>query len=234
MNKEISRIKKYMNLDDVVNKRPERISYDDLNSLVYNLNQNMNEIYQTARNNIKNSEYIIEKVCAGICDLMEAFASMGISIDYFWRVNMKANVALKKVMDGKSDDGLTESEIEMAENNVGNIFDQIRRGINIRDKSKPIDINDNFVELVSFFEVFKLPFNNSSLLTNEKYIDSFIFKCCNSHTKFLNGDDIIDDVYNMMEILFKYMTFLVEVGVNPKEYVDKILDEREREHTKTK
>ena len=51
-------------------------------------------------------------------------------------------------------------------------------------------------------------------------------------TDFNVSDYVYSDVECMTQLLFEYLSFFVEIGVNPKEYLDELIEEKENHKTK--
>jgi len=225
MDAEIFKLKE--NNGMVMNARPKYMDLEKRKEIVHRLGVNFSDIFGRPDRNDYDSDAIIKDVANSLCDLIEAFANINVYPDYFWRVIMQMNVVLKKVVADKKKNELTIRERDIMESHDRYLYDKIRTGISLKDRAHPIDINDNYVELLSFYSVFGLPCNKKELLHSKSFLQGFGLKCIEYNYDLLNTDDLVDDVKCMMDMLFEYMSFFVSVGVNPKEYVDKIMAERE-------
>lgn len=220
MNAEVRRIRE--NILDVKDNKPQRLTDEELISLMTKLNSNISSLLSSK--NYLNVEIVSDKIVENIYYVLETFGKMGIYPDYFFRVIFDKNTEWKTISKDNLSENNAKKEFNLMYAKI--LYGRIRDGLANHKYELNVagdgDINDNFIEMVSFFQNFHMPFNESIEEFKLKF-DGRFNSITNVMDTILNADDFIDDMEGLAELLFQYLSIMVEIGVNPKEKLDNLI-----------
>lgn len=231
MNAELIKIRENKELDDEIIDEPKRMDENALKVMMYNLNSNLASLYFKDYSDKACLDDYINAFVKNIYIILEIFNEMNIYPDYFFDITLLYNIEFQKfVKDNKT---MSEYELRKKFTPISNYDEKVRNGIengyNRVRASKKRDINDYFVELVSFYQVFSLAYNKPENVKE-------IFKKIHAeHTNIMHNyytsDFLYEDIEYLTGLLFSYLSFFVEIGFNPKEYLDNyIASMKKRKH----
>ena len=229
MNAELSKIRKNKGLEENVNGNITKINPDNLLERIVNLNTNMSSLYSINHNPNAKIEDYIEKIINNIYLILDMFNDMGIYPDYFYDVIVKINIEYRNlVSDGKIRGNYSLYHVagfpfkisKMIETGLSNRKYQI----NLTENK---DISECFVEMVSFFQKYNLPYNVKTLEMCQQMFGDIYYNINNIINNTLNNSDYIsDDIECLSRLLFEYISFFVAIGVNPKPYLDEYIEKQ--------
>lgn len=233
MNAEISKIRKRKNNSEIFEHKPMRLDFDRMNELTYQLNTNFSELYMMVRNDDINIDEFTKRFIANVYIVLNMFDEIGVYPDYFFDEIVKMNIEYKKLANDQSIRG--NYRLFKNVNLSARVSESIKNGLEkgyYRIQSYPKkDIDENFLEMVAFFESFNIPYNINTEEQCVKVFNALEHNHLNIIESFINGDDIIDDIEYLSRLLFEYMTFFVSMGISPKEQLDKYIESIETIHT---
>lgn len=238
MNAEIMRIRKARGMSDEITAKPKRISEEELVRYSYALNINMTELYNLKfKENVKIDKYV-ENFTQNMLIILEILSEMNIYPDYFFDVVFRRKIDINNLYNGE----LTKNSRAINGNSetIGKkILDGLEKGYyKIKSYGRRINsdrsVNDYFLEILSYYQVFNIPYGNKSSSQCKKSFNDHYFHITNIMSEYLNSDYLYADVEYLINLLFEYFSFFVEIGVNPKEYLDSLMDEKLNNNTRKK
>lgn len=235
MNAEISKIRKLRKQDENYDEKPCRIEEKEMTSIIYKLNKNMALIYYMhSRGNLDISK-VIDIFVENTYIILETFDKMHVYPDYFYDKIVKMNIKYRNLV--TNDNSLRGnyqlfSAIDLSSELSREIKDGIKNKYYNYKAYYPKDLNDAFLEMVSFFEAFKIP---HYINTPEHYIKIFSdieYNYANIINELSNSDYLFVDIECLSRLLFEHLSFFVSIGVHPKEllddYIESSLDTKHR------
>ena len=236
MNAELMKIRKSRNLDEIISDKPIKIDPDILLDKIYGLNINMTYLYNINNSAEADINMYIEKITNNIYLILDLFNDMNIYPDYFYNIIVNINMEYRNlVSDGKirGDYGLYETV-----NFSAKISKMIKEGLNnknyLLNSSNIKDISEYFFEMIKFFQRYNMSYNNKTIDTCRLAFKDIYYNVTNIINNTLNNSDFIFvDIECLARLLFEYISFFVAIGVNPKEYLDELID-RQSLNTKSK
>ena len=232
MNAEISRIRKTRNNSEIFEHKPIRLDFDRVNDLTYQLNANFGELYMMVRSNDINIDEFVKRFTMNLYIVLNMFDEMGVYPDYFFDEIVKMNIEYKKLANDQSIRG--NYQLFKNVNLSARVSEAIKKGLEkgyYRIQSYPKkDVNENFLEIVGFFESFNIPYNINTKEQCVKVFSALEHNHVSIIESFINDDDIVDDIEYLSRLLFEYMTFFVSMGIYPKEHLDKYIESIETIH----
>lgn len=231
MNAEIAKIRKIRNYDEIFEYEPKRIKQDRLDQMIYELNSNMATLYSIRNDDNVKVETYINQIIANIYIILNMFNEMGVYPDYFYDEIVNMNKEYKKTISG--DKTIRGNYRLFNESNLaGKIASTIRKGLkngHYRYQAyQKKSIDEAFLEMVSFFQAFEIPFNNPTIENCRKVFNEVHFNHLNIVEELYNNDQLFEDVESLTRLLFEYIAFFVSIGVYPKEYLDNYIDAVEK------
>ena len=235
MNAEVSKIRKSLNYNEVINREPSRLSADNITKIVYNLNANMNNLYNKKMNNDIDIEEYASIFMDNIFIILNAFNEMGIYPDYFYDEIVKMNIDYKKIV--QNNQGIRGNyrlfkEINLSASVSKAIKNGLEKGYHHIQAYQKKDINDAFIEMIGFFQGFNMPYGIQTEEQCQKVFSDIQFNHMNIVETLLNSDFLFEDIECFARLLFEYLTFYVAVGIHPKKFMDAKFELKE--DTKTK
>ena len=233
MNAELKRIRQNKDLDEIIHGKPNKIDPDILTNKIYMLNTNMTDLYNSSK--LSDSvELYIEKFTENIYLVLEMFNDMGVYPDYFYDIIVKMNIVYRNlVMDGKIRGNY---ELYKIVDFSSKISQMIKEGLNDKryqyNAAMSKDISEYYVEMISFFERFNLPYKNSTIEDYKRIFEDIYYNINNITNKTLNSDFIFLDIECLSRLLFEYISFFAAIGVNPKKYLDEYIEKEKLPKTK--
>lgn len=226
MNTEMAKIRETMGLDEKINDDPKRLSGDELILRTRELNMNLTRLYFKDMKNEATLDDYVNAFIKNIYIVLEIFNEMNIYPDYFFDQTFLYNIEFQKF--AKNNPELEKSQLKKLFYPGNNYYTKLREGVEKKYnkiQSMPSrDINDYFVELISFYQVFEFPYNKPENV--KEIFDYFKIDISNIMTDYINSDFLYEDIECLTKLLFSYLSFFVEIGVNPKEYFDKYVEEK--------
>ena len=235
MNAEISKIRKIRNQSEVFDHKPERISIERGNAMMYQLNRNFGDLYMMVRHNDVDIDEFTKRFIANIYIVLNMFNEMGVYPDYFFNEIIKMNSEYKKISDDKSIRG--NYRLFKDVNLSARVARAIQRGLEegyYRIQAYPKkDIDENFLEIVGLFQTFNIPYNINTKEQCIKVFHALEFNHVSITESFINGDDIVDDIEYLSRLLYEYMSYFVSMGIFPKEHLEAYINSIEVEQKDT-
>ncbi len=232
MNAEVAKIRKRIDYDEVMKREPTRLSVERITKIVYDLNDNIREMYNDKDGDI---ELYANKFMDSICIILNAFNEMGVYPDYFFDEIVKMNVDYKKIVQNNQTirgHYRLFNEINLSANVAKAIKNGLEKGYYRIQAYQKKDINDAFIEMIGFFQAFNMPYNIHTEAQCKSTFNDIQFNHMNIVETLLNSDFIFEDIECLARLLFEYLTFYVSVGVHPKKYMDERIATPETTKTK--
>lgn len=226
MNKEIARIRKNRNLDEIMYDEPVKIDPDVLLDKIYALNINMSYLYSINDSKEADVNMYIDKITDNIYLILEIFNDMNIYPDYFYDIIVDINKEYRDLVpDGKIQGNY---EVYNRVDFSAKISQLIKEGLN----SKKYQINQNnndiskyYLDMVNFFQENHMPYDNTSLTACQNVFNEIYYNINNIINNTLNNSDFIFvDIECLARLLFEYISFFAAIGVNPKKYLEECID----------
>ncbi len=227
MNAEMARIRKTRNYNEAINRQPTRIKDDRMEAMVFKLNYNFKDLYEMVTNNQIDIDEFANVFIANIYIILNMFNEMGVYPDFFYDEIVKMNIEYKKIIeDNKGIRGNYRlfKEINLSARVSKAMQSGLDRGYNRVQAYQKKNINDAFLEMISFFQAFNIPYNIRTEEQCRKVFNDIQFNHINITEKLLNGDFITDDIECLARLLFEYLTFFVSMGIYPKDLLDEYID----------
>lgn len=187
------------------------------------LNENMYTFYTPYgrdKMNFQLEDYA-EKVIQNIYTILKLFARLNIYPEGFFEIIKERK----------------ENQINNREDNIVDFYKKIDREFSyLKSKKTPSmleDIGVTYDKLVQFYQKNNLEYNNPDKIKDARYMDNLCFKSSFITENIMVTDSFDEDVENLMNLMFIYMSFLVDVGINPKERLNEIIEE-DKENKRTK
>lgn len=231
MNNEISRMRKNRDESEAFSQKPERLDEKYMLDMVYQLNSNFSDIHSMNISGKIDTDEVAKKVTENIYIVLNMFDKMGVYPDYFYDEIFKTNVEYKNMSD-KSVCSLRENfQLYKNYHISARVSKAMKNGLekgyyHIQAYPKK-DINDSFLEMVTFFEAFNIPYNINTPEQCKNTFNEINYNHVGIVTDLINSDYIFEDVEYLSRLLFEYMSFLVSLGIHPKEYLDNLIDENQ-------
>ena len=227
MNKEMAKIRKTRNYDEIINSEPVRIKTNRLCEMAYELNINYKELYECVRNNKIDINQFVNVFTANIYIVLNMFNEMGVYPDYFYDQIVKMNVDYKKIV--HKDNGIRGNYRLFNETNLSNRVSEdidlgLKNGYYRIQAYKKKDIDEAFLEMLSFFQSFNIPYNICTEEQCKKVFKDIQFNQAYILESLLNSDYLSDDIECLSRLLFEYISFFVSMGIYPKKYLDEYID----------
>lgn len=218
MNKEVKQIK--MNrtiLGEKLPNSPERIYSDTLMDVSQNLVESMNRYFEGIKDD--NLEVQAKAICENTYYVLNTFADMGIEPDYLLRILLKYK--LGRYWDNNS---------KNLKDNPTDFYDEIRTELEFMHAPNyfggEANINEDFVKMQDAFQKLGILYSNDPKVLSKNLSHNYYFSNLNALYNYRDGVDIIDDVYNLINMLYNNLYTLAQMGVNPKKYLDEIIEEK--------
>ena len=228
MNAEMSKIRKLRNYNEVIKRDYSRIKDDRMNEIIIQLNTNMSELYQMKNNENIDINDFAKLFIANIYIVLNAFNEMGVYPDYFYDEIVKMNVEYRKIVENNNNirgNYRLFNEINLSARLSEAMQRGLKNGYHHIQAYQTKDINDAFVEMIGLFQAFNIPYNISTTERCLKVFNEIYFNHTNIIEHLQISDYDSDDVECFSRLLFEYLTFFVSVGINPKELLDKYIEE---------
>ena len=227
MNAEISRIRKIRNYNEAINREPTRIKENRLLEMIYQLNSNISDLYSACNGEHIDIEDFANSFIANIYIILNMFNEMGVYPDYFYDEIVKMNIEYKKVI--QNNNGIRGnyrlfSEINLSARVSESIKAGLEKGYYRVQAYQKKDLNDAFLEMIGFFQAFKMPYNFHTEEQCKKVFNDIHFNHLNIVEELINSDFLFEDIECLSRLLFEYLTFFVSMGIHPKQYFDSYID----------
>ena len=221
MDNEVRKIKKGIEDEDIKTFWNNLQKGDVKKDLCYELNENIYAFYSYYGKD--KMEYTlddyVERVIQCIYLVLKTFARLRIYPDGFFDVIKKHKA--EKICGEKG-------EVSLLYHDIRNEFARLRRHI----KNNMDDIGKVYEDMVMFYRENGLKYNDASIIDDSHYMDNFCFKNCFITEDMIVSVSLDEDIVDLANLLFNYMSFLVEVGVNPKERLSEIIEEKKKSSTR--
>ena len=184
-------------------------------NLCLSLNENMYAFhtpYGRDKMNYQLDDYV-EKIVQNIYIILKLFARLNIYPEGFFEIIKERK----------------EKQINNREDNIVDFYKKIDREFSyLKSKKSPSlleDIGVTYDKLVQFYQKNNLAYNNPDKINDLKYMDDLCIKNGFITEKIMITDSFDEDIENLMNLMFIYMSFLVDVGINPKDKLSEIIEE---------
>ena len=232
MNEEVGRINELKGLVVSNKSSVNRISNDVLKDLQYQMNINMAKLYDNGEK-LKINEYI-DAFVENIYIILNMISEMHLTPEYFFNIVLKANNDFMEF--SKKHPDLLPGEARKAFAKQYSIFyvhDDILHAIYYGNYKKEATNNGEdhnidyyFMRIVEQYQKNKISYGNTSIYQCQKSFLLHYIDIINIMHDFYNCDDMGDEVECMMNLLYEYLCFFVEIGVNPKIYLDEYIEDK--------
>ena len=215
MNSEVRKIKEEgLHDEQILGNRDEK-SHVKMD-LCYKINQNMSNFYSA--NERKSYDEYVELIIQNIYMILRTFARVNIYPEGFYNIIKNRKGIL---LDSKDN-----PEIEQS---IADFYKEISREFSLlksrREPSNDSNIGNTYDDMRHFYVEHGLEQNNKDLVNDKQYMDRLCFKSSFLTEKFIITDSFDEDIECLMDLMFLYMSFLVEVGYNPKERLNEVIEE---------
>lgn len=235
MNEEVFRINELKGISVTGKTKINRISAHDLVDLQYQLNTNMTKLYQYGEK-LKINDYINAFV-ENMFIILNMASDMRLTPDYFFNVAFKSNAEFlafsKKHPELLHGEAISEFGKKYSIYRVhDDIIDAVYNG-EYKDEYKSDDFNEKrsnvdyyFMKIVDLYKKNNEPYGRTNQLQCQKSFLVHYHEMVNIMLDFYNCDDVADEIECMMNLLYEYLCFFVEIGVDPKIYLDECIEEK--------
>lgn len=244
MNEEVSKIRELSGIPNDNNKGYSRISDEVMLEYIEAMNVNMSYLYYYSHKN--EGEYDINEYVDNIIDniyiILNIFNEMNVYPGYFFRKIFEMNekyFARKRESknEGKIDIRLRGDYKFFNETKLSAwVASEIKKGLvdgYYQEKKYPnTNISDAFLEVLALFQQYDIPYK---ITTKEEYRRAFSdisLNYYNINNELLNSNFDFVDVECLCRLLFEYVSFFVAIGINPKKYLDKYIEEKGKKNSK--
>ena len=231
MNSEVAKIRESRNESEEMIYNSDGLGPERINEIVFNLNSNTGYLYYKQYRNEINIDEFVSMFIKNMYGVLDAFIEIGVYPDYFYNEIVKMNIDYHKIVN----DNELRGKYNLFKNTDLSVItiSDIRRGVqnkyyNVQALPKK-DINDAFIEMISLFEKYGIPYNIRTEEQCKKVFNDIYYNLRAIMDQLLNSDDIYDIIGCLSRLLFEYMTFFVSLGINPKEYIDEYIEQKANE-----
>ncbi len=223
----MSKIRKLRNIDERINSEPTRINTDRLCEIAYELNINYKELISSIKQDDIKIDEFVNVFTTNIYIVLNMFNEMGVYPDYFYDQIVKMNIDYKKI--ANNDSGIRGNYRLFKETNLSNrvskdIDQGLKNGYYRLQAYKKKDIDEAFLEMLSFFQTFNIPYNVCTKEHCKKVFKDIEFNQIFILESLLNSDYLSDDIECLSRLLFEYISFFVSMGIYPKEHLDNYIN----------
>lgn len=230
MNAELSRIRNNRDLSDKFDHAPDELK-DSKISRVIELNTNMAVLYSNHYHNEIDINEFANNFIANIYIVLTLFNDMGVYPDYFYNEIVKMNVEYRKLVNDNSIRGkyILLEKIGLEAETISAIREGMKRGYYRVQAMPKRDIGESYDEMGKLFDDFGIQHGICTKEQCAKTFNDINYNLSVIMSQLINSDDIYDEIECLSRLLFDYLTFFVSLGINPKEYLDNYIDEKEME-----
>ncbi len=212
---------------------PIRIDEKRIIDYVYELNNNTTTLFEIGQDNNFQIDDYVNVFSTNIYIVLQMLSEMGVYPDFFFDLVFRDCVEKKKF--GMENPKYDSYDIKRKYHSPYNMIMLIRKGINKGfhrdDLSKKNDITSNFNELVSFNKSCNIPIKYGDVEHCRKAYRKRVFELYGLTQNLGNSDFLETDIECLMRLMFEYLSFFADIGIDPTEYVNKLID-KEKERTK--
>ena len=229
MNIEMIRIRNNRGLSLQVDNEVKRINSHDLMDRIFDLNTSLDELSRI--NDDPNSEVddYARNIAKSITLILDMFNEMGIYPDYFYDIYFRINNEYR--------DSQSKGEIKGGQSLYdvpgygARISRMMENGIKANNyKLNPTgvkNIGDYYNEMIAFDYKHHLPCEITTVEMCREMFSEIKTECGNCINFLGMRPYISDDIENLVRVLFEYISFFAAIGINPKGYVDRELENME-------
>ena len=221
MNKEVRRISNYIN---DTKKYPDRLSDVEMLEISKALMQQMSKYYEAEGDNTLEEQR--DAMIRNVYIILKTLAKMGISPDYIMHTIIQNK--LGNVLTSSSGDDVKDSAIVL--------FDKIRR--EVEEMKEPnyygglSNIEGDYHNFKKIFDTLEMDYSDEETTLSKNAANNYYFRKVNEIYAYSDGNDLIDDVYYLVSMLYTDMCTFVRMGINPITYLNDFLDEKENKRCK--
>ena len=230
MNAEMSKMRLAKNYGERIERTPTRIKENRLEEVIKTLNSSLSD-----KSNVDVNSYV-GSLISNFYVILELFNEMGVYPDYFYDEYIKMRVEYKKILQNDDDRVSYRNENSIGVYLSARLSEAINNGLKNKyyrvQAYKKKDVNENFLELLAFFQAFNMSYNIDDKEKCDKMFKSIQYKQSYILEKLLNSDYLSDDIEHLSALLFEYMKFFVTMGIYPKQYLDDFIDSKSLGKTK--
>ena len=244
MNEEVFKIRELDGISSDKTKNYTRIPDKTMLKYIETMNVNMSYLYYYSYKN--DVEYdineFVDKIIANIYIILNIFNEMNVYPGYFFRkifeMNEKYFARKRESKKDENKDNWLRGDYKFF-NETGLsawVATEMKKGLvdgYYQEKKYPnTNISDAFLEVLALFQQYDIPYK---VTTKEEYRRAFgdiSINYSNIGNELLNSSFDFVDVECLCRLLFEYISFFVAIGVNPKKYLDKYIEEKGKKKTK--
>ena len=219
MNADLEKIRKIRNYNPIFDYKPERIKEEQMNHSLVILNSNFSDLYLLNQRNNIDIEVFINRITENVYIILNMFNKMGVYPDYFYDKIVEMNIKYHEKVKSNTLKGYY--DLFDLTNLSTYYYEEIKKGMEkgyYRIQAyKKKGIDDNYRELIPFFQKFNIPYGIYSKEQCRKVFEELDLNHQRIMEKLSTSDDIVEDIECLSRLLFEYMTFYVSLGIDPKE-----------------
>lgn len=224
MNSEVAMIRVSRNQSEEMRYNADALTQNRISEIVFNLNAHMGYLYYKQYKNEIDIADFVRVFVESIYDVLDVFIEIGVYPDFFYNEIVQMNIDYQKIVKGNGNNLFKNTNLSAL------AISDIRRGVTnkyYRIQALPKkDFNDAFLEMISLFEKYRIPYNIRTEEQCKKVFNDIYYNLSTIVWQLANSDDIFDIIGCLSRLLFEYMTFFVSLGINPKEYIDELIEQK--------
>ena len=227
MNAEIMKLRKNKGYDIDNYDGPKLTGINWSFGVIQDLNNNHRLINEELKNKDVDVNFIAELICKNIFMVLNVFSEMDVYPDYFYDVVFKEKIDFKRFCLENETMGISDLE-RMFNPNIRS-YTKIRMGYennyHHHRSSVDRDLNDYFVEMLSFYHAFNIPCGNNSVEQCRKSCKKLSEKLIGIEYGIYSSCLEIEYIEYFSSLLYEYISFLADVGISPYEFVDGYIED---------
>ncbi len=224
MNDEIAKMRERDNESLDFSYKPGRLSDDEMQEALYNIHTNYRLLYELNNRGDVDINEFASKTAENIKILLEMFNTMGVYPSLFFDlfVKMKLDYRKNHAIDGNQT--ITSNYFLIYKFNYEReVEENFKRRIYSIQLPAKKSITDAYNDVLTVFKAYGIPYG---IKTNEqcsKVFEEVRRDYSAIANELENSVDIYKEIECMTRILYEYISFFVAMGIDPKEYLDKVL-----------
>ena len=244
MNEELEKIRELSGDSFNETKAYSRIPDKDMLEYLQTMNVNIAFLYYHSFKN-EGDDFVdkyIEKITENIYIILNIFNEMNIYPGYFFRKIFEMNQKyyerkrdLKKEEDNNKSlrgDYKLFNETGLSAWIAREIRKGLKEGYYLKNSYPNTNISDAFLEILALFQQYDIPYKITTKEEYRKAFDDITVNYTNIDNEILNSNFDFVDVECLCRLLFEYISFFVAIGINPKSYLDKYIEENGKKKSK--
>ena len=225
MNAEIVKMRKMNNDSEIFDHKPERIPEKEFSALIKEIEINFSFLEVSAHHGNIDIDFFANIYATNMAIILGMFNRMGIYPDYFYDAIIKLKISNKDKIVGEIETNKLYNNYQLYKTSsfskvVKDALDNQLYRVQTYPRRNLIDAVRGMTRV---FNTFNIPYNLNTLDEYKWAYNQISCNCSNITLALLNSDDIYEDVEYMAKLLFECISFFVAMGINPNEYLDKVM-----------